>query len=112
MKLGMVGLGRMGGNMSERLRGAGHEVVGYDRDPAASQVPDLPGLVEALGDSPRVVWVMVPSGLPTDETVDELHRLGVRSFVETGPGKALTGMVRRSLDGVEARVLGRAPLRA
>ncbi len=45
------------------------------------------------------------------ETADQLHRLGVRSFVETGPGKALTGMVRRSLDGVETSVLGRASVR-
>ncbi len=75
MKLGMVGLGRMGGNMAERLRGAGHEVVGYDRDPATTQVPDLAGLVAALGDAPRAVWVMVPSGSPTDDTIDELHGL-------------------------------------
>ena len=45
------------------------------------------------------------------ETVDQLHGLGVRSFVETGPGKALTGMVRRSLDGVETSVLGRVSVR-
>jgi 6-phosphogluconate dehydrogenase len=72
MRLGMVGLGRMGGNMSERLERAGHEVVGYDRDPEVSEVPDLAGLVAALGDGPRAVWVMVPSGRPTDETVDQL----------------------------------------
>lgn len=75
MKLGMVGLGRMGGNMSERLRGAGHDVVGYDRDPDVTQVPDLAGLVAALGEGRRAVWVMVPSGRPTDETIDELHGL-------------------------------------
>jgi len=71
----MVGLGRMGGNMSLRLGGAGHDVVGYDRDPAASEVPDLAGLVAALGDGPRAVWVMVPSGSPTDETIEELRGL-------------------------------------
>ncbi|MCI3949615.1 MAG: gnd, partial [Acidimicrobiales bacterium] len=49
MKLGMVGLGKMGGNMSIRLRKAGHEVVGYDRDPEVSDVADLAALVEALG---------------------------------------------------------------
>jgi 6-phosphogluconate dehydrogenase len=59
MQLGMVGLGRMGGNMSARLRDAGHEVVGYDRDPQVSQVSGLDGLVAALA-APRVVWVMVP----------------------------------------------------
>jgi 6-phosphogluconate dehydrogenase len=75
MKLGMVGLGRMGGNMAERLRHDGHEVVGYDRDPGMSQVADLAALVEALGDAPRVVWVMVPSGRPTHETITTLAAL-------------------------------------
>ncbi len=68
MQLGLVGLGRMGGNMAARLRAAGHEVVGYDRDPAVSDVPDLAGLVAALR-PPRVVWVMVPAEV-TDATVD------------------------------------------
>jgi 6-phosphogluconate dehydrogenase len=75
MKLGMIGLGRMGGNMSERLRQHGHEVVGYDRDPAVSQAADLADLVGQLGDTQRVVWVMVPSGKPTDETITELRSL-------------------------------------
>ncbi len=76
MKLGMIGLGRMGGNMAERLREGGHEVVGYDPHSDASQVPDLAGLATALeGDGPRVVWVMVPSGDPTEETVVALGNL-------------------------------------
>ncbi|MEX2421476.1 MAG: NAD(P)-binding domain-containing protein, partial [Actinomycetota bacterium] len=48
MKLGMVGLGRMGSGMSERLRRGGHEVIGYDRDPAVSQARSLEELVAAL----------------------------------------------------------------
>ena len=72
MKLGMVGLGRMGGNMAERLRQAGHEVIGYDRDPTVSEATTLADLVDKLGASPRVVWVMVPSGTPTDATITEL----------------------------------------
>ncbi|MCU1488413.1 MAG: gnd1, partial [Actinomycetia bacterium] len=71
----MIGLGRMGGNMSERIRLAGHEVVGYDRDPKVSQAKDLADLVGQLGETPRVVWVMVPSGQPTDDTVLELRDL-------------------------------------
>ena len=71
----MVGLGRMGGNMSQRLERAGHEVVGYDRDPATTEVADLGALVASLGEGPRVVWVMVPSGVPTDASIDELHAL-------------------------------------
>ena len=74
MQIGMVGLGRMGGNMSERLRAAGHEVVGFDNDPSKSDVPDLKSLVAAL-DPPRAVWLMVPHGSPTMATVHALGEL-------------------------------------
>jgi 6-phosphogluconate dehydrogenase len=74
MELGLVGLGKMGGNMRARLREAGHTVVGFDRDPDLSDVASLEELVGKLP-SPRVVWVMVPSGDPTRETVRELADL-------------------------------------
>ena len=74
MQVGMIGLGRMGGNMVERLRGGGHDVVGYDRNPAVSQVADLRALAAALK-PPRTVWVMVPAGSATDATIDELAGL-------------------------------------
>jgi 6-phosphogluconate dehydrogenase len=74
MKIGMVGLGRMGGNMAERLRRAGHEVVGYDRNPEIADVKTLPELAEALP-APRVAWVMVPAGEPTRSTIAELGEL-------------------------------------
>jgi len=70
----MVGLGRMGGNMAERLRRQGHEVVGFDRDPDIADVKTLAELVEALP-VPRVVWVMVPAGEPTRSTITELGGL-------------------------------------
>jgi 6-phosphogluconate dehydrogenase len=71
VQLGLIGLGKMGGNMAERLRRAGHEVVGYDRAPGKRDVDSLEGLVQAL-EAPRVVWVMVPAGEPTRSTVREL----------------------------------------
>src|SRR3954447_20928471 len=74
MQLGLTGLGKMGGNMRERLRRAGHEVVGFDRNPEVSDVDSLESLVGALS-APRVVWVMVPSGEPTRETVKTLGGL-------------------------------------
>ncbi|WP_431953686.1 NAD(P)-binding domain-containing protein, partial [Actinacidiphila sp. bgisy167] len=74
MQLGLVGLGKMGGNMRERIRRAGHTVVGYDRDPALADVGSLTELVDKL-DAPRVVWVMVPAGAATQSVVDELGGL-------------------------------------
>ena len=72
MELGLIGLGKMGGNMRERLRRAGHTVIGYDHNPDVSDVSDIKELVEKLP-SPKVVWVMVPSGDPTRETIRELR---------------------------------------
>jgi 6-phosphogluconate dehydrogenase len=74
MEIGLVGLGKMGGNMRERMRRAGHTVVGYDRDPNLSDVGSLKELVAALS-APRAIWVMVPAGGPTDATVVELGEL-------------------------------------
>ncbi len=74
MDIGLIGLGKMGGNMRERLRRAGINVVGYDRNPELADVSSLGALVEALP-APRVVWVMVPAGAPTHETVAQLRDL-------------------------------------
>ncbi len=74
MDIGLIGLGKMGGNMRERLRRGGHTVVGYDRNPDISDAGSLQELVDALG-APKVVWVMVPSGDPTRETVRQLGEL-------------------------------------
>jgi len=83
MKLGMIGLGKMGANMSERLMNGGHEVVANDLhedaiqdvvDKGAEGAYSLQELVEKL-DSPRTVWLMVPAGAPVDQTIDQLLML-------------------------------------
>lgn len=74
MDIGLVGLGRMGGNMRERLRRGGHAVVGYDRDRTLSDVASLADLAGRLP-APRVVWVMVPPGPATQETIEHLGGL-------------------------------------
>jgi 6-phosphogluconate dehydrogenase len=73
VKLGMVGLGRMGGNMTIRLREHGHEVATYAHhgDRTATSLEELVGQLEA----PRVVWLMIPAGAPTEESVETLLRL-------------------------------------
>ena len=80
MELGMIGLGRMGGNMVQRLLLGGHWVVTYDRSApavAASQSQGAAGassLEDLVGQltSPRAVWIMVPAGQPNDDTIDSL----------------------------------------
>ncbi len=74
MELGLVGLGRMGGNMRERLRRAGHTVVGYARSLEGRDVDSLAAMVGQLA-APRAVWLMIPAGDPTRSTVDELAAL-------------------------------------
>jgi 6-phosphogluconate dehydrogenase len=80
MELGMIGLGRMGANMTERLVRGGHRVISYDRNPEAIQrAVDIGGLgAHSLSDLvkqltlPRVIWMMVPAGAPVDETIEQL----------------------------------------
>ncbi|MFL5480957.1 MAG: phosphogluconate dehydrogenase (NAD(+)-dependent, decarboxylating) [Gemmatimonadaceae bacterium] len=80
MRLAMIGLGRMGGNMTERLMKGGHEVVAFDRTPATVQKYEALGakgahtLREVLDNlkAPRIVWIMVPAGKPVDDTIAQL----------------------------------------
>ncbi|MGW0042182.1 phosphogluconate dehydrogenase (NAD(+)-dependent, decarboxylating) [Rhodococcus sp. NPDC003348] len=101
MQLGLVGLGKMGFNMRERLRRAGHDVVGYDPRPEVSDVPSLSELAAAL-EAPRVVWVMVPSGQITHETVTELTEI-----LEGGDLVVDGGNSRFTEDGPHAELLAR-----
>ena len=104
MKIGMVGLGRMGAGMAERLRQAGHEVVGYDRNPDVSDVGTLPALVDAL-DGLRVVWVMVPAGDPTEATLRELAALvSAKDILIDGGNSYYKDSVRRSKELAEQSI--------
>ena len=83
MRLAMIGLGRMGSNIARRLMRAGHEVVAYDHDTKAVETLGGEGaatagsLKEVLGklEAPRIVWVMLPAGAPTEDTIAELTGL-------------------------------------
>jgi 6-phosphogluconate dehydrogenase len=74
MELGLVGLGKMGGNMRTRLRNADHTVIGFDRNPDLADADSLAAMVEQLP-SPKVVWVMVPAGDATRSTIEALGEL-------------------------------------
>ena len=87
MRLGLVGLGRMGGGIRERLRRSGHEVVGYDPNPPVSDVASLADLVAAL-DAPRAIWLMVPAGDVTESVVTELLPLLAGGDVVVDGGNA------------------------
>jgi 6-phosphogluconate dehydrogenase len=84
MQIGVIGLGRMGGNIVRRLTRAGHSCAIYDANPAAGTAlagkgvtvaGSVPALVEALGSGSRTVWVMLPAGKITEDTIAELGRL-------------------------------------
>jgi 6-phosphogluconate dehydrogenase len=95
MQLGMVGLGRMGGNMTARLRAAGHEVVGLDHNPDSSDVAGPPELVAALA-APRVVWLMVPSGVTQSTAVEFAGLLSPGDILVDGGNSRFTDDLARA----------------
>jgi 6-phosphogluconate dehydrogenase len=100
MDIGLVGLGKMGGNMRTRMRNAGHTVVGYDRNQEISDATSLEDMVAQLP-SPKVVWVMVPAGDPTRETIRQLGELlGQGDVVVDGGNSKYTD------DAINAAYLG------
>ena len=114
MQLAMIGLGKMGGNMSARLLRAGHSVVVHDRDPAAiARYVELGGTgARAVGEvvdqlSPRrIVWLMIPAGAPVDETIDALRpRLAAGDIIIDGGNSNYHDTQRRAKllesDGIE-----------
>lgn len=113
MHMGLIGLGKMGFNMRERLRQAGHEIVGFDPRPEVTDVPTLAELAEALA-APRVVWVMVPSGPITHDTIVSLAEVlspgdlvvdgGNSRYTEDAPHATL--LAQRGIGFVDAGVSG------
>ncbi|MBK8904272.1 MAG: decarboxylating 6-phosphogluconate dehydrogenase [Anaerolineaceae bacterium] len=105
MKLAMIGLGKMGANMATRLIQGGHEVVGYNLDTAVTnQLAEEVGLIPAYSlaevveklDPPRVAWVMVPAGGPTESVVSELGQMfGVGDLVVDGGNSNYKDTIRR-----------------
>src|SRR5688572_26069293 len=115
MQIGMIGLGRMGGNMAERLARGGHSVTAYDRDAAAVRGAEGRGVgltgattFEALIarlTAPRAVWLMVPSGAATEETIASVARHLTRGdIIIDGGNSRYTDTMRRGLQLAERGV--------
>lgn len=100
MQIGLIGLGKMGGFMRDRIVAAGHEVVGYDTNPDVSDVATVEDLVKALT-PPRVVWLMVPAGRITQSLVDQLGGL-----LDKGDMVVDGGNSKFTDDAVHAQQLG------
>ncbi len=112
MQLGMIGLGRMGGNIVRRLERGGHHCIGYDQAKAAVDklrtdgskgADSVEALVAGLADKPRVVWVMLPAGAITEQTVDRLaDLLGPGDIIIDGGNSFYKDDIRRA-KALEAR---------
>jgi len=100
MHIGLIGLGRMGGNMRERLRAAGVQVTGYDQNPDVTDVPSIADLVATLPDgAPKVVWVMVPAGEITESVVtDVAGRLAEGDVIIDGGNSNFNDDMRRGAE--------------
>jgi 6-phosphogluconate dehydrogenase len=96
MHIGLIGLGKMGGNMRTRLRNKGIEVTGYARTANVSDSESIADMVSKIS-SPKIVWVMVPHGEPTDQVINELENLlGEGDLVIEGGNSRFTDDVRHS----------------
>ena len=96
MHIGLIGLGKMGGNMRTRLRNNGIEVTGYARSKDVSDVESIEALVAALP-SPKIVWIMVPHGKPTDDVINELENyLGEGDLIIEGGNSRFSEDIRHA----------------
>jgi 6-phosphogluconate dehydrogenase len=97
MRAGLIGLGRMGAGIMERWRRGGHEVFGYDANPAVSPTASIAELVSQLGATPRIVWVMVPAGDVTQSVIEEVaSQLGEGDVIIDGGNAYHRDSVRRA----------------
>jgi 6-phosphogluconate dehydrogenase len=113
MELGMIGLGKMGGFMTERLVRGGHRVVGFDRDPAAVQrvvgkgAGGADSLEKLFGQlkTPRAIWLMVPAGAPVDQTIELLlPHLQAGDTIIDGGNSYYKDSVRRAASLAEKKI--------
>ncbi len=114
MEMGMVGLGRMGGNMVLRLLKKGHRLVAYDQSPDAVKAHVAQGavgassmeeFVKAFKDRPRVMWVMVPSGDPTTQAIKRLGELGDQGDIVIDGGNTNWKLALQDAAGLKAKGL-------
>ena len=113
MQLAMIGLGRMGGNMTERLMRKGHAVVAFDRSVealakygklGATPADNLMKLVQAL-EAPRVIWIMVPAGDPVDQTIATLRPLLAEGdIIIDGGNSNFHDTIRRGRELAESKI--------
>ncbi len=105
MHIGLVGLGKMGGNMRTRLRNKGIEVTGYSRDPKVADVTSIEEMVAALP-SPKIVWIMVPHGQATDSVINQLEEfMGEGDLIIEGGNSRFSDDVRHA-DQLAAKGIG------
>ena len=114
MQIGMIGLGKMGGNMSRRLMQAGHHCVVYARTAKTREVlakdgataaPSIADLVKTLKDKPRAIWLMLPAGKVTEEIVEQLSGLLERDDIIIDGGNSFyKDDIRRAKNLAERKV--------
>jgi 6-phosphogluconate dehydrogenase len=122
MRIGIIGLGRMGGNIARRLMRGGHETVVWDRDAQATAEVAADGVISAASiedmaerlPRPRIFWVMLPAGQPTEETMASLSKIaasgdividGGNTFYKDDIRRAKT-LAERGIDYVDVGTSG------
>jgi 6-phosphogluconate dehydrogenase len=112
MEMAMIGLGRMGGNMVSRLLKAGHRMIAFDQSPAAVEAKvdegavgasSLAELAAAFTEKPRIVWVMVPAGDPTTQTIAALSAVLEPGDIVIDGGNTNWQLAIKDAEGIKAK---------